>query len=744
MATNGGNGVAVGINGAGRRIPNTAKAPLPHIDDLAAYPKDINVNQSIKRLLEEAETSLRQAEFGRMLSPPNAFKAYIRAYVIAVEYIPRHQDYPFLKDGHPALFQAYQRFLKRIKEQDLAFEKIKKDIVDDNQRTGVQPQIPSYTEQHPRVSTQYEPASQPGSPSVTASTPRASLQSVCSSTDHSPKPKPIVQPKPKSLTGNVLPSHGRNGSVNGGDQDLAARFMNLRKIAPSQSTQDPRIKTQQIPAMKPVGPREMPQPTRPKIGIPSSVPELPKMPDAIYSPIRTNTTGSDIGGAPTSASRGLYQRSGSSASTRLPYQQSQNGDYFTSVNSSLSVSQQPSTGSNEVSTTVRKLAERETITAEELYEAMKDKACSILLIDVRSRGEFNDGHILCSSIICIEPDLLLRGDPSASDLAESIGVYSDQEHVLFERRHRYDLVIFYDQESEQLPITRKVTEDLVINSLHRALVLLNYGHELRYTPKLLKGGLDAWIDLMGPASLQSSNPSNMTKQQSALKPMTTAQRRLSSYSAKPLKAAEIQAWKDAIRKEDIQTYHRSEQDFLRRYPSISPIQESMTSPLATPHAIEYGSSHKNDLRSELPTPPTRPAPSVPRPSFAGYSTTDTELEGMTQLAPAPGSANTVTKMHPGLNNPSNWCYANSVLQCLFASGEFAKEFTESTWKKNWEKVPKKPGEQSDPPQLMIRIMANLFHWMNTGDFKVMKAKTLMVCGYIFNHVSIHGSMSNEN
>lgn len=83
------------------------------------------------------------------------------------------------------------------------------------------------------------------------------------------------------------------------------------------------------------------------------------------------------------------------------------------------------------------------------------------------------------------------------------------------------------------------------------------------------------------------------------------------------------------------------------------------------------------------------------------------------------------KFYTGLNNPNNWCYANSTLQSLLASPEFGRELANSEWVSKY-KAPMKDDEKIEQPQLMIRIISNLFHWMSSGKFQVMMAQTLMV------------------
>jgi len=89
-----------------------------------------------------------------------------------------------------------------------------------------------------------------------------------------------------------------------------------------------------------------------------------------------------------------------------------------------------------------------------------------------------------------------------------------------------------------------------------------------------------------------------------------------------------------------------------------------------------------------------------------------------------GKPDGIARAPTGLYNPRNWCYANSTLQALLASPEFSRQLADSEWMQA--KVPRKAGEKIDPPQLMIRIISNLFHWMSTGKFETMKAQTLMV------------------
>lgn len=385
-----------------------------------------------------------------------------------------------------------------------------------------------------------------------------------------------------------------------------------------------------------------------------------------------------------------------------------------------------------------RIPEGNTISPEELFQAMKCKGL-MLVIDVRVREDFNEGHIMSSSTICIEPSILLREDASADEICDSLVLGPTQEQTLFEQRHKFDLIVLYDQDSDELPSAPRNSDDLAIMSLHRALVSYSYGKELKNPPKLLKGGIDAWIDLMGSSSLQTAAvvASRLARTDQVGRRPDVHQRRRSKYEIKPLKPDDVKVWQDTLKKKDDEAsmgFIRTTEDFLRRFPPVLNEQESMTSPVRSDPKPEYGLSNKVDLYTDLPTPPTRPAPALPRPSYSksAQTTDDNDLyghskatAGRVQQRPAEPQPSTDHRLVPtGLNNPGNWCYANSTLQSLLASPQFGRELASSEWMTRF-KVPKKDDEKIDHPQLMTRIISNLFHWMTTGNFQAMKAQTLM-------------------
>ncbi|TQV98150.1 hypothetical protein V2A60_006174 [Cordyceps javanica] len=696
------------------------KPALPHIDDVVALPTDLDGKKPLKWLLEQAEIALRQSEMSRDFNRPAlALKDFIRASVITVQLVSHHRDYLMLKEGRGELAKKHTALMTRIKQQSDIYDQIKKDIIADNKRTGVLPK--SQRLAHPQSN---------GNNSST--TPTATPASNRPAVTASGKVKPKVQPKPQSLQGNAVVGHARSSSASTVNIDLAARFANLRgpQATPGQ---DPRIKTHPMPPLKPAGPRDMP--SSPQKSEPSAVngmPSLPKMPDAIYHPTRGSIS-SDVGRPPATTPRGSHSRATPTPSLSnmpSPVSARQSMEYFPPVpvntTGSKSLLQKPDCD-----------GETDSIMAEELFKAMK-KSGSVLIIDIRSRAEFDEGHIMSSSTICVEASILLRDNISASEITESLVLSPNQEQSQFDRRNEYELVVFYDQDSEEIPRSPRSSDDMVIVSLHRALVHFNYDRELRQAPRILKGGLDAWVDLMGSASLQTTSSNSTSHTPASRARSGTFQRRRSKY-IRPLRADEVKVWQQTLENEDISAnqppeYHRSTESFLRRYPPVLTEQESMTSSPASEQPPQYNSLHNIDPYNDLPSPPTRPAPSVPRLSYSSLSHTSDEVDRFQQPAAPRQTVRSKKvpeqmtgdgyKLYTGLNNPHNWCYANSTLQSLLASPDFGKELSDSTWKTEY-RAPKKDTEKIEHAQLMIHIISNLFHWMSTGNLEVMKAQTLM-------------------
>ncbi|POS73367.1 ubiquitin carboxyl-terminal hydrolase [Diaporthe helianthi] len=697
----------------GRKEPGR---PYPHIDDILQVTPEGNTSQPLGHLLGIAENGVKYAKFQADIGQIDiALREYIKAYMVAVTIIPSHRDYTLIQVDRKHLGERYNKLTKDLQACADNYESIKQTIKADNARTGVQ----RATQTSVHNGRPHTPKHQPKNPTVTTSPIRK--------TSSPAKPKPPVQPKPPNLSGKTIQKPGTGGK---GD-DLSWRFANLRG-----PVQDPRIKTQPppvpIPIEKPAGPREMPK--KPPLSMDGAGPILPKLPDAIYSPARSNLS-NEAAALPSSTPRG-FSRQNSSLSSAAKSPPTQTNDYFGSITSTGPTS----TPANEKRRTP--LPEGDIITVEEFvkYQRIGSKDFRILVIDVRTRPEFEDGHILSSATICIEPDILQRDRIEAADVEDAMELGPHMEKWHFERRHEFDMVVFYDHDSEHLSSGKTNAPA----TLFRLLTDFDYpdGDPASKHPKLLKGGLEAWQDAMGGSALQKSSKSSHKKRPSAYD-----WHRVRSPS-KPIQSIEeARRWEEKLtqlRNDEAENGGGDEfqpvrtlSDFMTRFP---PLKESMTSPSSgsptvgdrldgrsspgpirsPPPHLSPQSDHFGDL---LPVEPTRPPPTVPRKPYGGLQDTEDDHGAPNKLKKRSDAANRRRAL--GLENPTGaWCYANSTLQAWFASGGFGGELISGEWAQLY-KAPMKSDENIQPPQLLTKILANLFHWMGHGKLPQMHAKTLM-------------------
>ncbi|KAE9380852.1 cysteine proteinase [Stipitochalara longipes BDJ] len=733
-----------------------------HLDDLLAARPDADVNWPMRRLLQEGELLAKQADTHLDFKRPDvALQEYIKASIVAVELIPRHKDYPSLQTDRGDLHRLYNGLNKRITAQHEKFAGVKQVIKENNARSGVKSSLQIGAERtqgngvpngHARTQSSQSPAT---NGSVTNGTP--------------PRQKPPVQPKPDALHGNAIrPQSG--GSIP--NTDLAARFANLRTPEPKQ---DPRIRTQPIlvPALagsttspvqtgnyttmnKATGPRDFPSvprtiPRSTPLPLGVNIPSMPKPPAAVYdSPIR----GPEAASANLLSSRSSsYKINGNKASAPpistvgpTPTQVDNRTDYFDLA--------QPAHTSGDDGYSRKQpkrapvLSDSPTVLADELVDLLKQSSQSfrVLLVDLRSREEFDTGHIMSQFIICVEPITLRRGI-SGEELAESMVIAPDLEQDLYDQRDEFDLIVFYDQSSDSLKSSKSGNSETqsILNDFVSAVYEYGYDKRTKRRPKLLSGGIEAWVDLLGPNSLKTSlNGANLDAARSGLKsgrPLSRTSlgrahnlpmKRRRTYSSRPLTKEEEQQWDSTLKEESVVrspapddslaedlVYARTTEDFFRRYPELPVIQESMIKPMSTSSAPR---SHDEEFTSMVPRPPARPAPALPRQRSSGISE-----RGLTaQYAHTAGDTITqprVVQGLTGLQNPNNLCYMNATLQIISAT-PFLRDMLLRHQHPPPIPIPSKEGETSAPLQLMVRSLSNLLNHLWAGQYDFVTPNTV--------------------
>jgi ubiquitin carboxyl-terminal hydrolase 8 len=746
-----------GIKGASR--------VFSHLDDLLAAKPNADVNWPMRRLLQEGELLAKQADTHLDFKRPDvALQEYIKASIVAVDLVPRHKDYPSLLADRGDLHRLYNGLNKRITAQHEKFAGVKQVIKENNARSGVKSTLQT------GVEAGQANGGHNGHAQTQSTQPSATNDSVTNGT--APRQKPPVQPKPDALHGNAIrPQSGGNIP----STDLAARFANLRTPEPKQ---DPRIRTQPIlvPALSgsttssvqtgnyttmskptvprdfPSVPRSMPRSTPLPLGV--NIPSMPKPPAAVYdSPIR----GPEVASANLLSSRSSsYKANGNKASAPpistvgpTPTQVDNRSDYF-DIAQPAHTSGDDGYASKEPHR-VPVLSDSPTVSAKELMNLLSQSSQSfrILLVDLRSREEFDTGHIMSQFIICVEPITLTRGI-SGEELAGRMVIAPDHEQNLYDQRDEFELIVFYDQSSDGLKSSKSGASEIqsTLNDFVSAVFEYGYDKRTKRRPKLLSGGIDAWVDLLGPSSLKASlNGATLDVARSGLSSgrplsrtsMTRAHnlpmKRRRTYSSRPLTKEEEHQWDSTLKQEsearspagpaDSQAedliYARTTEDFFRRYPELPVIQESMTKPLSTSSGSKL---HDEEFTSMIPRPPARPAPALPRQRSSGIS----ERGPITQYALTAGDSITHERVVPGLTglqNPNVLCYMNATLQVLSAT-PFVREMLLHHQYPPTIPIPSKPGETGAPPQLMVRSLSNLLNHLWAGQYDFVTPNTVRV------------------
>ena len=653
-------------------------------------------------------------------------------------------------------------------------------IKDDNQRNGVQPSlVPNGVQLQSTASPDSRPSSQSSAPSHDISGIPASLragpwQSQNAQRYSMPSATP-GQSHPFTSAVSPPPSQSKSQSVsfadyvpNGGapypqserpsDDPLSQRFArlkmtshpfrgDLRQYSSSAGLQDnaatswynPRDSLDHQQRSATDG-----SPPRPRVQVNTSVAkDLPKPPSPTYTPTRAT------GQPPRSARAGArvnvtYDRPSSVVST------SSTASQGTSRSKDLCYVDQRSDASDERGRPTRRRRKsihkpQETeLEAERLYDYLK--TFNVLLIDVRSREEYDSGHIFSRSSMCVEP-AALRQNMSAEELQEALVLAPDEEQRLFQSRDQFDVVVYYDQSTatDSWRRGRNSAFNPAMKYLQEALYDFNQEKPLLYAPILLRGGLDAWISLLGNQALQVSDTAHRSGSSKAIsrRPAPIVrdsgleiQKRRHYRDYNPLDPEEERKWRERARSESIVLDSQPSADnsgdsemteetpitqayneFNQRFPDVAAVEQqsghtASPSRVQEPHKIPQYPRPPAPSQPALPGVPSRPAPAVPRPSYSGVSE-----RVVSQATP-------ITKPHlppyippklkrlprTGLHNFSVTCYMNATIQCLsatlpltafFIDYQFMKHLQRDNWK----------GSKGLMPELYNILLRNL--WQST-------------------------------
>lgn len=731
---------------------------FPHVKDIVAQAQPtFDPSIPLTEYLKQAETSLKTSQTSLSFGKPDiAFREYLKASEILLNIIPRHKDFGFLDFNNQKWSQANKNARHVVASMSNQMEGVRKILQDNNDRHDTKPQS---------TTSGFDAVTLPP-PDLVQEQERSQSQASVRSTNGVEIPD-ILKVHKARPTNTSKPDHLRSAS-NTTANDLTSRFAKLRTSgnsglpAPGSLIMPDAANFQTVTTngvSKPAGPRDMPfSPPSIPAKLPMAATEMPKPPDPAFSVTQSARASHEVHRPPTERKQTYYGQPISNLSNpQLQRHREEVQPYRPRTPNGVNLAIVAKSNSAEIPH--NHLVDAETL-------ATYVRKYNVLLVDVRDRPQFDEGHILATSLLCIEP-LTLKEGMSAEMLEERLVLSPDNEQNLFARRNEFDLVVYYDQNTSDIGYLRgspTMTRAPHLRAFFDTLYEFNEYKPLKdgRPPALLKGGLDAWVDLMGPQSLATSKTAAM---------LGTTRQRPSSYAGRPLgrqrlvstnsrfeirdrrlrnqqflNEAEQQAWRQQAEQEQVTTTedaHVSDNEyveedsepvspfvpdyesFLRRFPSME--QQSMVVPPRRPVVPP-----KRFETPSLPSMPSRPTPAVPRPSYTGQSELiqpSAPLARVTSSTKQPlysSASRMLSRRLPrtGLTNFGVTCYMNSTLQCLSATIPLANFFLDDNayrhnLQKNWK------GSSGIMPEIFANVIRSLWK----GDVDMIKPTTFRnFCG----------------
>lgn len=346
------------------------------------------------------------------------------------------------------------------------------------------------------------------------------------------------------------------------------------------------------------------------------------------------------------------------------------------------------------------LKQQKVITAEELYELLyrEQGPDQVLLIDYRTKKEFDYNHIKFPDIINIDPrwviDIWKEGgeDPRKIDFPSELArLLKEDEFSRFSRKQNYDMVVVYNlsygrQEAKlgkfemlKRAVISGSSDEFTKSPFDKLVELLLFGNkylasQVKRHPCILLGGASAWFEAFGREYIEKSAPNdgNINIPNQTI-PRNTKTEGLAAENS------ELEKVKNpASYLKNFGEYLSSAKQVSTKVPDIRQLLPRSIS--SSPRV--FTGSPINGVR-----PPTRPqsnskngsgeAPAVRNPNISSLLEpviSSTQKKGpdlsngsVQQKLEEPRKVSLLSQYATGLTNLGNSCYMNCIVQSIGAT-----------------------------------------------------------------------------
>lgn len=404
------------------------------------------------------------------------------------------------------------------------------------------------------------------------------------------------------------------------------------------------------------------------------------------------------------------------------------------------------------------------INTEKLHYFLQHAPDQILVLDIRSRADFNRGHInIAPNIVCIEP-VSLRDGMNDEDLEDTLVIAPEKEQEIFSRRNKFELVVYYDWDSRTNSHRGGPTSDqqqLTLYYLARSIYQYAFSKVLKRPPCLLIGGYEAWMDDIHDLNVKTPRASNEGHANNFTPPLPRPPS--SDIISRPQNATRKGSFAAATTPQtgyvrDINEYFRAIPSYKQQgsysphTPHASYHNEEPTSPVASPKPVLRSSSfstdttggsigsissiidvHSHSLSQSTSNtqraPPSYPPPLPPTASVVPNTSSrqnsappqhwyDHQLqeqeeeryrEHWKQVQQQERHAqlwSAASEFTTGLKNLGNTCYMNCIIQCLAGTPSISVPFVDGSYKR-WVNVQSKLGYKGVLAQKFAELVQTL-------------------------------------